>query len=183
MPRIPYKDWEHAHPRVRETMEGMPRKLNIFRMAANAETCFQPLMKLGGRILGRQKLDDKLREHAILLVAKLEGGEYEWIQHVPIAKAVGATVDQIAAIERGDLAAGCFDDTERAFLQFAKEVIENVRVSDATFAAAAEHLSPQEIVETIVCCGFYMTMARITEATQVELDEPGTGRDIVDSLA
>ena len=32
------------------------------------------------------------------------------------------------------------------------------------------HFSEQEIVEAILAIGFYMTMARLTEATQTDLD-------------
>jgi hypothetical protein len=42
-------------------------------MMANAETCFIPLTWLGGTILAYQKLGAKLRELAILMLAKIEG--------------------------------------------------------------------------------------------------------------
>ena len=66
-------------------------------------------------------------------------------------------------------------------LRFAKEVIENVRASEETFKDAASHFSPQEIVEIIFTCGFYMTMARLTETTRVEIDAPG-GMAVLDTL-
>lgn len=63
----------------------MPVKLNIFRMMAHAEANMIPAMRLGNSILHKQKLSAVNRELLILQVAQLEGGAYEWRQHVPIA--------------------------------------------------------------------------------------------------
>ncbi len=100
MSLVPNPDIASLPEEVRTAIAQAPVQLNIFKMMANAETCFIPFTHLGGTILSRQKLDAKLRELVILLVAKIEGGEYEWIQHVPIAISVGATQTQIDAIER-----------------------------------------------------------------------------------
>ncbi|HKN01426.1 MAG TPA: carboxymuconolactone decarboxylase family protein [Candidatus Binataceae bacterium] len=106
--------------KVRTAITQAPVQLNIFKMMANDETCFIPMTRLGGTILSRQKLDAKLRELAILLVAKIEGGEYEWIQHVPIA------------IERNLIGSPCFSDVERAALRFTEELVNRVRADEAT---------------------------------------------------
>ena len=57
---------------------------------------------------------------------------------------------QIDAVERGDYDAAGFNEAERALLKFGREVVENVRVPEAIFAAARKHFSDQEIVESIV---------------------------------
>ena len=71
MARIPYVESESAPPHVREALEAFPVKLNIFKIMAHAESNFRPLLRLGGTILSKQKLSGKLRELAILQVAKL----------------------------------------------------------------------------------------------------------------
>lgn len=148
----------------------MPVQLNIFRMMAHAETCMIPQMRLGGAILAKQDLSHSNRELLILLVARIEGGEYEWRQHVPIAEGVGVSKEKIAAIESSNLSGACFNAAELALLAFGRQVIENVRVEDAVFFKMKSHFSEQEIVEAILAIGFYMTMARLTEATQTDLD-------------
>lgn len=181
MPLIPYADTAALPQKAREAFDKLPRKLNIFRMWANAPDCFRQGLRLGGAILGRQKLGADLRELVILLVAKIEGGTYEWVQHVPIAEASGCRKEQIEALERGDFAAACFDAREKVLLRFAEDVIRNVAASEDNVQAASEHFSPQEIVEIILTCGFYMTMARLTETTRVDVDGPG-GMAVLDSL-
>lgn len=180
MARIPYVDAALAPEPVRDALEQLPTQLNIFRILAHAESSFRPLLRLGASILGAQKLDAKLRELAILRVAKLSRAEYEWIQHVPIAAATGLGDAQIAALERGEADGDCFDELERIVLRFTDEVVEEVAVSDATFAAAARHLDPREIVELVLAIGYYMTMARLMETLRIDYDAP-SGTRVVDA--
>jgi|SRR5581483_948988 len=181
MARLPYVDPTTAPEHVRTLLQTLPVQLNVFRMMAHAETDFRPLVGLGTSILGRQKLSAKLRELAILRVAGLSSARYEWVQHVPIAQAVGATEAQVAALERGDVDAACFDAVERAVLRFTTEVVRDVRASEATFADALGRLSPQEVVELVITVGYYMLIARLLETTAVDL-EPAAGTRIVDAV-
>jgi alkylhydroperoxidase family enzyme len=148
---------------------------------AQAQTCFRPLLRLGTAILGRQKLSAKVRELAILRVAALSGARYEWVQHVPIAKHVGAADDQVTAIERGMIDAPCFDATERAALRLASELVEGVRAKDATYTDVAQRFSPQEIVELILAVGYYRMLATLMETAAIDLDPPA-GTRVVDAI-
>jgi len=179
--RLPYVDPATAPEHVRELLERLPVKLNVFRMMANAESDFRPLVGLGTAILGRQKLSPKLRELAILRVAALSPARYEWVQHVPIAQATGATAAQVGALERDDITGDAFDPLERAVLRFTTEVVREVRASEPTFAELARRLSAQEIVELIVTVGYYMMIARLLETTAVDLDPPA-GTKVVDAI-
>ena len=179
MARLPLIDPETTSGDIRASFDRMPVKLNIFRMMAHAEANMIPAMRLGNSILHKQKLSAVNRELLILQAAQLEGGAYEWRQHVPIALGVGCTQAQVDAVERSDYDAACLSDAERALLKFGREVVENVRVPDAIFAAARQHFSDQEIVESIVALGFYMMMARLTEATETDLD-PAAGMTVYD---
>lgn len=180
MARLPLIDPETATGDIRASFDRMTVKLNIFRMMAHAEANMIPAMRFANSILHKQKLSHVNRELLILQVAQIEGGEYEWRQHVPIALGVGVTQKQIDALERGDYAAASFGDAERALLAFGREVVENVRVPDAVFAAVRKHFSDQEIVESIFTIGCYMMMARLTEATETDLD-PAAGMSVFDA--
>lgn len=181
MARLPYVDLESAPQEIRETIERLPVKLNIFRMMAHAETCVRPLIGLGTSILGRQQLSAKLRELAILRVASLSRAIYEWTQHVPIAIAVGATEAQVKALEAGDAAASCFDEGEKLVLRFTDELVRDVRVSDASFALARDRFSEREIIELVLAVGYYMMIARLLETTAVDLENPA-GTRIIDAV-
>jgi alkylhydroperoxidase family enzyme len=180
MARLPLIDPEKTSGDTRAAFDRMPIKLNIFRMLAHAETNFIPAMRFANSILHRQKLGHVNREWLILQVAQCEGGAYEWRQHVPIALGVGVTQRQIDCIEYGQHSDAAFNAAERALLAFGREAIENVRVSDSVFADMRAHFSEQEIVESIMTIGFYMMMARLTEATETDLD-PAAGMSLFNS--
>jgi alkylhydroperoxidase family enzyme len=179
MARLPYVDPEAAPEPVREALARLPVKLNIFRMMAHAETSFRPMLSLGMSILAQQELSAKLRELIILRVGSLSRAQYEWVQHVPIALAAGASEAQIAALERGDVE-GPFDELERVVLRFTTEVVKDVRASDQTFAALAALVPPRQVVEVLLTIGYYMMIARLLESTAVDLDPPA-GTRIVDA--
>ena len=170
MPLIPYADTDALTGDARSVFDGLKYKLNIFRMMSNAETCFGPALGLGNAILSKQKLHKALREMIILAVARLEGGVYEWVQHVPIGERAGCTKEQIAALEalRFDDAAFDARANGRAELGYGDG-------DEATVEETKTLFSPQEIVEIILTCGFYMTMARLTETTRVDVDPPPGG--------
>jgi alkylhydroperoxidase family enzyme len=170
--RIPYPDLAKVSPEVREMLGRLPASANIFNMLAHADTCVKPVMKLGGTLLGKLELDPKLRELCLLHAVKLEGGEYEWAQHMPIALHLGCTQAQIDALAGGDDAASSFDARERAALQFTRAVVRDGAAREARLAEAHEHLSNREIVELIIMTGFYTMLARLTETLAVELDPP-----------
>jgi alkylhydroperoxidase family enzyme len=179
--RLPLIDPDTTSGDIRASFDRMPVKLNIFRMLAHAEANMIPALRFGSSILARQKLSAVNRELLILQAAQLEGGAYEWRQHVPIALGVGAAQAQIDAVERGTYDDPALNDAERALLVFGREVVERVRVDEAVFAGVRQHFSNQEIVESIITLGFYMMMARLTEATETDLD-PAAGMELYDSI-
>jgi alkylhydroperoxidase family enzyme len=180
MARVPYIDPKTAPEPVREAFANLPVHLNIFKLVAHAEANLRPFLRFGGSILGRQKLSAKLRELAILRVARLSKAEYEWVQHVPIAKSTGASDAQIEALARDDAKAACFDALEQGVLAFTDEVVRDVGASDATYRALAAQLSPQELMELVLAIGFYMTVARVMETFAIDMDPPA-GTKVVDS--
>ena len=118
MARLPYVDPESASPEVQKALEALP-PINIFRMLAQADSAFTPFLKFGGAILTQLELDPKLRELVILLVAKEMNAEYEWVQHLDIAKAVGATDEEIEAIKLMELDSEALSPEAQALLVFA----------------------------------------------------------------
>jgi alkylhydroperoxidase family enzyme len=180
MARLPLIDPDKTSGDIRASFDRMPVKLNIFRMMAHAQANMIPAMRFANSILHKQKLSHVNRELLILQVARIEGGEYEWRQHVPIALGVGVTQSQIDALERGKHDDAAFNAAERALLAFSREVVVNVRVPEAVFAGVRQHFTDQEVVESIFTIGCYMMMARLTEATETDLDA-AAGMTLFDS--
>jgi alkylhydroperoxidase family enzyme len=172
MALIPYPDMEKISPEARDMLGRLPAPANIFNMMAHAQTCLKPVMKLGGTMLGKLELGAKLRELCLLQAVKIAGGEYEWMQHVPIALDLGATQDQIDALAWGRDRAPCFDATEQAALVFTRQVVAEGKGSPEALAALRECVSERVVVELILMAGFYVMLARLTETLGVENDPP-----------
>ena len=178
MARLPYVDPETAAEPVRRALERVP-PLNVFRMVANAETAFRPWLAFGGALLSSLELDPVVRELVILRVGRLSGADYEWVQHEPLALAVGATREQVDAVDRGELEHESLGEAQRAALRFTTEIVNDVRASDeALEALRAAGLSPREVVELMLVIGQYMTIARVALTADIEIDEPG---DVLES--
>jgi alkylhydroperoxidase family enzyme len=168
MARIEPIDPATASEPVREALDNLP-PLNIFRTLAHAETVLRPFLRFGGAVLGRMELDPVVRELAILAVAKEADAEYEWIQHVAIAKAVGASDVQIDAIETG--AIDSLDDVQRAAIELAAAVVRSPHVSDELFESVRAQFSDRQIVELLLAIGEYLMLARVMTVLQVDLDD------------
>jgi alkylhydroperoxidase family enzyme len=171
MALLPYVDESKVSDKTREILGNTPRKLNVARMIANAsDAVFQNFSRLGNSLMTRGKLDQKLREIAILRNARVCKSLYEYTQHVPIAKAAGLSDQQIAAVDDWQ-GARCFNDLERLVLQLTDEVAGNIKGTHQTLEALKKHLGAGEIVELIMAIGFWGMVARVLETTEVELED------------
>jgi alkylhydroperoxidase family enzyme len=90
MARIPY-------PEPSQEFTTLSVQLNPFRMLAHAGTTGKRVLSLGNALLSQLELQPKLRELAILQVAHESGADYEWVQHVALARSAGVTQAQILA--------------------------------------------------------------------------------------
>jgi 4-carboxymuconolactone decarboxylase len=178
MARLPYIDPQAAPERVRGALALVP-PLNVFRMLAHAETVFEPWLRMSGAILTDLELDPRLRELAVLQVARQSGAEYEWVQHVAIGTHAGLTAEQISAVEHGRIHdADCLDERQRSVLALTQAVVAGPHVGDAMFADLRRHLGPREIVELLLTIGNYLALARVMTVLELEVDE-AVGDEVV----
>jgi len=158
-----------APPETAPVLAKLP-DLHVFAMVANAPTLLRPWLRLGGALLNDLAIDPLLCELVIMQVGRL-AARYEWDQHVEIARAAGATDEQIAALDRGDDAAACFDDVQRATLAVVADVVRDGEVPDERHAALAEHLDDRQVVEVMVLAGHYLGLARMMTALRIDPDD------------
>ncbi len=170
MALLPYLEDKDASPEVLKLLTDRPVVLNVQRMTANAQRIFVHRSRLSNALFSQITLDARLREIAILRTAKDCRSVYEWTQHVPAAKHVGVTDDQIAAIDNWD-SAKCFSELERLVLKLTDEVNANVKGSRETVEGLKKHLSAGEIIELLIIIGHWRQTASILETTEVDLED------------
>jgi alkylhydroperoxidase family enzyme len=131
-----------------------------------------------GAVRNDLKLDARLRELAICVVAVLNGAEYEFAMHCPIYVKAGGAPSAAQALRSVDeaLAHGAlFNEDERAIMQFATEMTRKVRIDDGTFARVRAALgSDQAVVEMIGVIATYNMVSRFLVALGIEAEKPGT---------
>jgi alkylhydroperoxidase family enzyme len=163
MPRLPLAEPKPGHE---------PAPLKLFRMVAHAESAYGPWLQYGGALLTQLELDPLLRELAILQVAHEVGSRYEWVQHDPIARAVGATGDQIEAIEAGKDEDPAFDPAQSLVLRLTRTAVREGAASGEQIAEATERLGPRQVVELLLVIGNYTAIAMLIASTGLEPDPP-----------
>ncbi len=170
MARVPYVDPAGAPPGTAKALRRLP-PLHVFGLLAQAESAFVPWLRLGGAVLTDLALDPLLRELTILQVGRL-AARYEWDQHAPIARACGATDEQLTALEAGEIDHPAFTAAQRAVLAFVADMVRDGEVPDERYAALAAELDPRRVVEVALTAGHYLGLARIMTALRIDPDEP-----------
>ena len=106
------------------------------------------------------------RELAILLIAIINGADYEYTSHVPHALAEGITQRQIDAL-RTWRDSDAFDANSRAVLAYTEAMTRDVHVSDDVFAAIRGFLDARGIVELTAVIASYSLVSRFLVALKV----------------
>lgn len=170
MALLPYVKDEDAAPEVLELFNQQKSVANLSRIFAHSPKIYKYRDQLSYAFFTEAALDPKLREIMILRTAKDCHSLYEWVQHLPAARQVGVTEEQIAAIESWS-GATCFNALERLVLQLTDEVHAKVKGSREVVEGLKKYLSPAEIIELLIMIGHWRQVASILETLEIELDE------------
>ena len=104
----------------------------------------------------------------ILRGAQLMRSEYEWAQHLPMARKAGVTEAQIAALPSWKTSSS-FNAREKAALALA-EAVTHGKVSDEVYAEAMRHFDHHDYVELAIVASFYAMVGRMLDAMGVQLE-------------
>ena len=178
MSRIEMVQNAQASPELKEIYNNLSKNgakiINLYRIVAHNPRALLNFLRLGNSLLVGTDLHPKLRELAILRVAKLAGSEYEWSQHYPIALELGLDQKQIQAVSTWSTSTN-FNDIERAVLQYTDEVAQNVEVKEETFKVLQLHLNERSIVELTLSIGYWGMVARVLVPLQINIDTQTIG--------
>lgn len=170
--RIPMRDLgtlsgEDADTVAKNRVGG--RDLNLFRVMMNHPDLTRRWTVFAGHVLRKQTLPPRDRELLILRIGWLNQAEYEWAQHVEIAKRAGITEAEIERIKQGPGAG--WIASEAALLQAADDLFEHSVVSDATWAALAAKYSMEQMMDAVFTIGQYNLVSWALNSFGVPLDD------------
>lgn len=104
--------------------------------------------------LADSTLPDRIREIVIVRTSWLRRGEYEWVQHVKFARAVGVSDEEIEALRVGPDAA-IWGPLEAAVVRSVDEICSDRYVSGATWNELAMHLERRQLMDLVFTAGAY----------------------------
>ena len=173
MPRLSLLNLEQASEAVREIASKLP-PLHIFQTMAHAESAFVPLLQLNTVMNRESALSPKHIELTILHAANQEGGEYEWVQHVPTSAEAGTSDVQREALQKRDYDPNLWDPAERALFAYLEQVVAQTKATPDVWTELGAHFSEREIVEITLIHGMYRTLAILTENAETPIDAPSS---------
>jgi len=127
--------------------------------------------EFGAAATGKSSLSPKLNELAILITARVWTAQYTWGNHHRAATKAGLRADIIDAIATGKRPSSMQPD-EQAVYDLCTELLDARQVSDATFAAAKQHLGERGIVDLISLIGTYQIVSMMLNVDRYPLPEP-----------
>jgi alkylhydroperoxidase family enzyme len=166
MPRVPLAEFEPATKKRLEELWGTPP--NLYRALGNHPPLVAAWTEFARAIRYESRTPRPLRELVILRGAQLMDSEYEWAQHLKMARKAGVRESQISALHAWRESAQ-FDVKEKAALALAEEVTRG-KVSDATQAEVLRHFDQQDYVELALTAAFYAMVGRMLDAMGVQLE-------------
>ena len=168
MARVPYLQQSDLPP---EHQDILARPIALNRAMANSPNAARAFGVPAMYIRHKSKLDPRLRELAILQVGYLARSPYEYSHHVKIGREFGLTDDDIRAI--GEETAGRatrLDALSKAVLRAAREMTDDLAMSDATFAALERALGREQVIDLTLTIAFYNAVVRLLATLQIDVE-------------
>jgi 4-carboxymuconolactone decarboxylase len=177
IPPLPETEWDD---RTRDLLgrAGIPgiEAVDIFATLVRHPRLFRHWLPFGGALL-TGSLPARDRELLILRTAWRCAAEYEWGQHVRLARAAGLTGEEIDRTADGPDAAG-WSELDAILLRAADELHDDSCITDGTWSDLARHYGERELIEIPMLVGQYHLVAFALNSFGVQREPgvPGFGR-------
>lgn len=168
MARVPYLEQGDL---AAEDQDLLARRINLYRALVHSPKGARAFGHLGRFIRFDSRLDPRLREMAILQVGYLTKSKYEYSHHIAIGRDFGVSDDDIRAIaaETAGRESG-LEPLARAVLRAAREMTEELAVSDATFAELQAELDSERLMDLVITIAFYNAVVRLLATMQIDVE-------------
>jgi alkylhydroperoxidase family enzyme len=169
MARLPYLDKKDLAP---ENQDLLDRPINLNRVLVNSPNCRRAGLKMAHFIRYESRLDARLKELAIMAIGYITRAPYEWSHHVILGKDFGVSDDDMQELINY-LEGRPHKLDERAVLAIdaAREMTEDIAMSDKTFDALHGFLNNEEMVDLVVTIAHYNAMVRVLATLQVDIED------------
>jgi AhpD family alkylhydroperoxidase len=141
-------------------------KPHIFTTLGRQRRLFRAWLFYSGRLMPGGRLPRRDTELAILRIATIRECEYERRHHVRIGHRVGVTPEQLEHI--ADDGWPGWSARERILLVAADQLVRTQGLDDPTWADLSRHLDEPGLIEFLLLCGQYDSLATVLLTLRVE---------------
>jgi len=159
---------EPRHPPM--PTEDRPKALNTLGSFAHYPELAHAFFRFNGHVQRATTLSLRQREIIILRLATLRKVDYEWAQHVIMARDVGMTDEEIGRVAYGP-DAPFLDPLEAAIIRSVDELIKDGAIGDETWAVLTKELSTQQVMDLIFTVGAYETIGFFMRSFAMDMDD------------
>jgi alkylhydroperoxidase family enzyme len=163
---VPLADFEPQLKKRVEELWGTPP--NLYKALANHPQLVAAWTEFSKTLRYDTRTPRALRELVILRGAQLMRSEYEWAQHLAMARKAGVREAQIQSLSAWRTSSE-FDAREKAALALGEAVTQG-RVSDEVHSLAMKEFDVHDYVEIALVAGFYAMVGRMLDALGIELE-------------
>ena len=181
--RLPQLTLETLTPAQKAASEEIAKLLrNPIPAGPFSALLHEPGMALGALQLftasrADRQLDVRLFELMISILARHWNAQFEWYVHAPSAVAAGVSPEAIEAIRTGGVPKFEKSD-EQTVYDVITELMNQRRLSQATYDRAIAILGQEQVVELITIAGYYTMIAMTVVAFEVPIPAPNPARPL-----
>jgi len=128
------------------------------------------LQVFGSQVRFATSLSPRLREIAILELARSRESEFEWMAHRLTGLAVGISEDEVEAIRRGTPPES-FDSVDRLVLEATGILVAEGDLSKLQFDALEAALGLRQVIDLVILVGYYELLALLLKVTRTPLPD------------
>ncbi len=164
-------DWSPEQRELLNYAWGKGGFYNVIGTFARHWEASKRIGQMGAHVLGpTSTLPARDRELLILRTAWRCGAEYEWAQHVRLARKAGVDGKDIQRCRLGPDADG-WDDFDATLLRAADELHDDQCISDATWAQLSERYDTLQLMDVVFAVGQYTLVAMALNSFGTPLDD------------
>lgn len=143
--------------------------LNIFKTIARYPKLLKNWYPFFLHVATSSRLPKRDREIIILRIGWLCQSEYEWSQHVAVAREIGFNEEELERITKGPNAKG-WSKFEKTLLHAVDELYTDAFISDNTWKVLSEKYNDRKLMDLIFTVGEYNLVSMFLNTIGVQLE-------------
>ena len=151
---------------------------NMFRTMAHRPRIFETIIAHMDAVLKTGTLSTALKELVIVRTSQLNCTEYCLASHTALAKRLGWTGEQLAALPNA-ASSDLFSDSEKAAIHLAEKMtVDSHNYSDEELAHLRSFYSEGEVVELMASIGLFNYFNRFNDLLKMEPTKPASAVEL-----